>query len=470
VIFKTAFNCFKKYRDRLKNRNSFQKLVSAAREGDVESQLQLGSAYILGTGVVADHTLAAAWYEKAADQGDATAQCRLGSFYYHGIGVIRDFKEAKRYLRLAAEQGLGEAQTALGDLLLSGKVQVCKADAHRWYEKAIEQKFAPAMFRMWYPYFKGKGVARDKKKGLALFLAAVDQNYPPAARIQSEKLSVPQGKDGVSDAAEAARLHAVAEQYESSWPWFELDRPPVAARPVIYQNPEAEKLIRKAAADGDPAALEFIEGSRQPQEGNAPSPADVWYEARKGDTEAQYKLAVMFRLGLGLRRNAAKAVKWFAKAAESGHVESQYALAQILLSGEGVRPNIDAGTKWCRMASDQRHYGAMAMLGSVLTNRNLDDEESCREARKLFQSAAENGVVHAMFRLGLAYRLGTGGPVSADSALNWFRRGAVKGNRDCCMCLAEMFEAGEGVPPDQKEAAKWRRLAEGPTAPTEPQD
>ena len=46
------------------------------------------------------------WYRKAADQGDAAAQLNLGTLYYHGRGVLQDYVESHKWLNLAAARFL----------------------------------------------------------------------------------------------------------------------------------------------------------------------------------------------------------------------------------------------------------------------------------------------------------------------------------------------------------------------------
>jgi len=49
----------------------------------------------------------------------------------------------------------------------------------------------------------------------------------------------------------------------------------------------------------------------------------VHKSALKGDVEAQYKLALMFHYGKGVRQNAGLARLWFTRAAKKGHHNAQ---------------------------------------------------------------------------------------------------------------------------------------------------
>ena len=47
--------------------------------------------------------------------------------------------------------------------------------------------------------------------------------------------------------------------------------------------------------------------------------AEITKKAEKGDAEAQFNLGEMFRMGIGVARNDAEAVKWYRRAAEQKH-------------------------------------------------------------------------------------------------------------------------------------------------------
>ncbi|PMG31544.1 hypothetical protein BCU94_07345 [Shewanella sp. 10N.286.52.C2] len=64
------------------NSQKYEKAIflfkSAAEQGYVDAQFNLGVIYGNGQGVTKDDKQAVAWYRKAADQGNASAQSKLG--------------------------------------------------------------------------------------------------------------------------------------------------------------------------------------------------------------------------------------------------------------------------------------------------------------------------------------------------------------------------------------------------------
>ena len=88
----------------------------AARQGERNSQNNLGLLYYQGRGVPKDHRKAVIWMSKAAQQNLPQAQTSLGQFYLNGTGVPKDNKEGIRWLKMAARNGSKDAAEILDKL------------------------------------------------------------------------------------------------------------------------------------------------------------------------------------------------------------------------------------------------------------------------------------------------------------------------------------------------------------------
>jgi hypothetical protein len=121
-------------------------LYQKASDGDVNSQLELGTRYLLGRGVaIEDAVQARDWFTKAADKGNATAQFWLGEMYSTGWGIPEDKARAAIWYRKAADQGLATAQYALGNMYETGRgAPLNHEEAVTLIRKAANQDFAPA--------------------------------------------------------------------------------------------------------------------------------------------------------------------------------------------------------------------------------------------------------------------------------------------------------------------------------------
>ncbi len=71
-----------------------------------------------------------------------------------------------------------------------------------------------------------------------------------------------------------------------------------------------------------------------------------------GDPEAQYRLALLYVDGVGVERDARRAVPWLLLAARKGHYKSQAVLGRILFWGEHGMRQAASGLMWLTIAGD----------------------------------------------------------------------------------------------------------------------
>ncbi len=160
--------------------------------------------------------------------------------------------------------------------------------------------------------------------------------------------------------------------------------------------------------------------------------------AQQGHPLAMYNLALHYRDGIGVQRDFGQAAEWFAKAAESGLVSAMVENAQALTTGRG-QPFSRANP---------------------------------RRAVEGLQRAADAGSLRAKYELGRIYQRGArcscgegnqSNDVSRDRelALLWFSRAAEAGDTAAQVRVAEIMEAGTGLPSPQPEIAEryWRLAA-----------
>ena len=117
-----------------------------------------------------------------------------------------------------------------------------------------------------------------------------------------------------------------------------------------------------------------------------------WYlqAARKGQTAAQYQLAMMYRQGKGVDRDDEQVVRWLKLAARLGHHDAQYQLGKQYEVGRGV------------------------------------DHPDDIAAAELYRKAAESGNAKAQYRLSVLYSEGRGVSQNDHESLRWAVK-AVKG-------------------------------------------
>lgn len=146
---------------------------------------------------------------------------------------------------------------------------------------------------------------------------------------------------------------------------------------------------------------------------------DLIAKARQGDTRSQLALAYRYRDGQGVKRDYAEAMRWAHPVADRGDADAQDFVGWMFFEGLGVRrsPQIAAG---------------------------------------YFKAAAGKSPAGAC-NLGQCYFAGLGLDQDVSKALDAWKKAAALGHGHSASTAAMVFLAGDGVPPDAKEA---RKLAE----------
>jgi len=75
-------------------------------------------------------------------------------------------------------------------------------------------------------------------------------------------------------------------------------------------------------------------------------------EARWGESEAQYAVAMMYAAGEGVELDQEEAAGWFEKAAEEGHPHAMFKIAERYETGNGVKRDSEVAIRWYRKAAE----------------------------------------------------------------------------------------------------------------------
>lgn len=172
-----------------------------AKQGNIHSQVMLGTLYRKGLGVPADPAKALDWYGLAAGRGDAYALNMLGEMYLRGGGTPRrDYGLALMHFRKASRQGLKQAKLNLCSMYYR------EQDTNDDYATAVKElrmqahmanSMAPyEMARMYMDGTAAKSHAQDYGKAARWFRLAAQQGMPVAqielGKLYEQGLGVPQ--------------------------------------------------------------------------------------------------------------------------------------------------------------------------------------------------------------------------------------------------------------------------------------
>ncbi|MFP6743349.1 MAG: ankyrin repeat domain-containing protein [Alphaproteobacteria bacterium] len=110
------------------------------------------------------------------------------------------------------------------------------------------------------------------------------------------------------------------------------------------------------------------------------SPNHLENSAAAGDADAQFRLAVHYRLGLGVDRDPAMAIAWYRKASEKRLVTAQLHLGAMLINGEGGDLAPAEALSWWLVAA--RGGNPLAVAGARFLGAQLSFLEQT-DARKM---------------------------------------------------------------------------------------
>ncbi|PWV99110.1 hypothetical protein DFR52_104402 [Hoeflea marina] len=365
------------------------RLRPLAEAGDAEAQKQLGWIHARGVGVLQDHAAAAHWLGLAARQGDAEAQNGYAALLAAGLGVARDGAAALKWYASAAKQGAPEHQFDLGRMYENGEgVARDPAQAARWYALAAAQGLADAEASLGLLHQRGEGVPRDPARAFELLQAAAGKGQ---ARAQNNL------------ALMYVRGEGVAQDYATAAGWFRKAadqglKQAMTNLGVMYENGFGVPIDEAAAAEWyrrggrqgtapdtgfaliDDATDYVYDARLQPPGADGGSLAAHRSAAERGDPVAQFILAYLLAVGLGVDRDPAAAATLFRKSARAGIAPAMTNLGLLHMRGQGVPQDFVLGYGWIMLAAAAGEPGSAELRDAAAARLT---EAQINEAQRL---------------------------------------------------------------------------------------
>jgi len=117
---------------------------------------------------------------------------------------------------------------------------------------------------------------------------------------------------------------------------------------------------------------------------------DTWVlRAYDGDSDAQFKVGVLFTNDQFTAPDFEQAIYWYKQAAEQGHVLAQYNLGHQYLNGVGVEKSDETAMQWWLKAAKQEHPLAQFNVGRAYY-LGIGLSEDHTQAKYWFKRAASN--------------------------------------------------------------------------------
>ncbi|KAJ3316500.1 hypothetical protein HDU93_004407, partial [Gonapodya sp. JEL0774] len=359
----------------------FDLYFAAARTGNPFAQTALGSCYWNGIGVTRSFDKALEWWNLAglSKSAESEALYLLGSVYFDGLGGLpRDPMKACYMFMDAVEKGNRNAMYALGTCLQLGEgheEDLRKMEA-TWERAAdLGHTFAQSSLGQWF--LEDAGMDRDKDRAYRYFEMAAENasDIDPSASYNAGLLcesgeGLPRGRPNINKAIEwftlAAEQGSTEAQYKLAT--IHTDVPHQYEQFVKPDSSLALSMFAKSAIQGHTGAQysygAMLEGGYGVSHGHADTRAAFrWYKlaAEKGNAQAQNALGVCFQHGIGVEKDAYKAVVWFSKAADQLNADACYNLGVCYGYGSNERAGNREFTKafeWYLKAAMQGHPGA----------------------------------------------------------------------------------------------------------------
>lgn len=259
---------------------AFPILLKEAESGDMYSQCALSLIYADEDGTHADNSKAFTWMQKAAEQGYGDALSNLAGHYLDGIGCNKNDQKAFEYMQKAAEvnKNNGEMLAAMYLQGIGTKVDTTKAISI--YKELADMQSSSSQAQLGHIYYE-----QDK--------------YDLAFKY----LSLAEKKD------ELQAIDDLTVMYLRGWG-------------VTENQDKAISLAQRGVelSNRDPYFL-FALGVCYEEKDNAKAFANVKESAEKGNPTAQYRLALYYQNGYGVKVNESLAYKWYKKALANGYKE-----------------------------------------------------------------------------------------------------------------------------------------------------
>jgi TPR repeat protein len=189
--------------------------------------------------------------------------------------------------------------------------------------------------------------------------------------------------------------------------------------------------------------------------------------SKQSHPAATYRTAVCYEVGAGTKRDHARSILFYRKAANLGDTPAMYKLGMILLKGFlSQQKNPREGISWLKRAAanaDEENPHSLHELGLAYEKEGIPSVIADEKyARELFTQAAQFGYAPSQFKLGCCYEYGQlTCPVDPRRSIAWYSRAAEQGDVEAELALSGWYLTGsEGVlKQSDTEAYLWARKA-----------
>ncbi len=152
--------------------------------------------------------------------------------------------------------------------------------------------------------------------------------------------------------------------------------------------------------------------------------------AMQGDLDAKMMLAYCYcNGGVGVHRNISRAIKLWTELSEKGNSEAQFKLAVCYNNGDGVSKDINKAIELLTASANQGYSMAQCNLGFCYYKGDGVAQDKER-AFELYKKSADQGNAIAQYNIGECYENGDGVAQDKEKAVHYYTLSAMQGDKD----------------------------------------
>ena len=299
-------------KDRTEIREMFREI---ANMGNPLNEYRYGDLLLKTAWGDRDREEAFTWFSRSANNGNLEATCQKAIMLRDGIGTPVDVGLAVDTFRKAAAVGHQKSQNLLASLLLSGtKIEKDETEAFKWHLKAAESGNAKSQYQVAVMYREGIGVEEDVNESKKWF------NIFSNSSIVNHQLTM----------AEILKNVNLSDKYTS------------------------EKLLLKASDSYNSLAMYRLGIMHRDRLDSDMNTAIKWLlsAAERCNIQAQVALGDILIKGIGVEKDVTKAFNYYLMAAINGSATAAYRVAMMYKDGVGVEQNAECHDTFLKIATE----------------------------------------------------------------------------------------------------------------------
>lgn len=391
--------------------------LMAAKDGDMIAQYYVGRIYVEGLGVEIDYKKGFESFEKSASQGDKDAQATIACALINGIHYKQDAVKGVAQLKELADKGHPQSAGTLGLYLFRGIDKVIKSDL----KQAVDYLTIAANLKHVEPqkilarlYFSKESGITDPVKGEHWLREAARQNDAEALYELGIFLET-------TDQAGNLK-HEIVDLY---------------TRSAAQEFPDAQFTLGISYINGDLVEIDEEKGLSL-----------LKSAAKLKNVLAQFEIGriLITRKSEDDKRTG---VSYFASAAKT-HPPAMTGLAICYRNGIGIPKDADKAHSWFEKAAEHDDAFALNYLGLY----HLEKKQG-KQAFTAFSRAAQLGMASAKINLAICYLEGKGVKRDVSKAIEWLEDAATGGNGKAEYYLGYIFSNQSFGQMDINKAIEW---------------